>query len=144
MLNPTDLVHHALDLLLAKDMVGFADLWSDAGVLEFPFAAPGYPPQVVGRAAIRDYLRDYPSSFDVRDVTEKVVHQTTDPAVVIVEFAIDGVAVATAKPYLMRYIAVITVTDGMIERYRDYWSPLAAAEAMGGTDAVIAFAGGTA
>jgi hypothetical protein len=38
---------------------------------------------------------------------------------------------------------VVTVRDGEIRHYRDYWNPLAAAEAMGGSaDLNAAFAGG--
>ena len=32
--------------LVAKDMAAFAGLWAEDGVLEFPFAAPGYPPRI--------------------------------------------------------------------------------------------------
>lgn len=55
------LVDRALALLLAKDMAGFAELWAPDGVLEFPFAPPGYPSRLNGRAEVRDYVRDYPS-----------------------------------------------------------------------------------
>jgi ketosteroid isomerase-like protein len=142
-MNPHELVDHALELLVAKDMAAFAGLWAESGAIEFPFAPPGYPPRVEGRSAIREYLRGYPDIFDVRDITEKIVHRTADPEVVIVEFEAAGFVVATDQPYRMRYIAVITVRDGEIRHYRDYWNPLAAAEAMGGTDELTtAFSGG--
>ncbi|MBB5773859.1 nuclear transport factor 2 family protein [Nonomuraea jabiensis] len=142
-MNPRDLVEHALDLLLAKDMRAFAGLWAEAGVIEFPFAPPGYPERVEGRTAVQKYLRGYPDLLDVREITDKVVHQSVDPEVVIVEFEAAGLVVATGKPYRMRYVAVITVRDGEIQRYRDYWNPLAAAEIMGGADELsTAFAGG--
>ncbi|MEV4579646.1 nuclear transport factor 2 family protein [Nonomuraea jabiensis] len=142
-MNPRELVEHALDLLLAKDMRAFAGLWAEAGVIEFPFAPPGYPERVEGRTAVQKYLRDYPDLLDVREITEKVVHQSVDSEVVIVEFEAAGLVVATGKPYRMRYVAVITVRDGEIQRYRDYWNPMAAAEIMGGADELsTAFAGG--
>ncbi|RSD13671.1 nuclear transport factor 2 family protein [Amycolatopsis eburnea] len=138
-----DFVEHALDLLLKHDMAGFAGLWAEDGVLEFPFAAPGYPARVEGRDAIREYLRDYPNLLDIREVTAKTVHETTDPAVVVAEFTVAGVVVATQKPYELSYIAVITVEDGEIRRYRDYWSPQAAADLLGGADELTAaFTGG--
>ncbi|WP_206066527.1 nuclear transport factor 2 family protein [Nonomuraea composti] len=143
MMNARGLVDHALDLLLAKDMTAFAGLWAEDGVIEFPFAQPGYPQRVEGRAAIHEYLRDYPDILDIREITSKTVHQSVDPDVVIVEMEVAGVVAATGRPYTMRYIAVITVRDGEIRSYRDYWSPLAAAEIMGGTDALNdAFSGG--
>ncbi|WP_372664129.1 nuclear transport factor 2 family protein [Amycolatopsis kentuckyensis] len=141
-MRPSDLVEQALDLLLKHDMAGFADLWAPDGVLEFPFAGPGYPPRVDGRDAIREYLRDYPNLLDVRAVVAKTVHETTDPAVIVAEFTVAGVVVATGKPYELSYIAVLTVEDGEIRHYRDYWSPLAAAEVLGGADELTAAFGG--
>jgi ketosteroid isomerase-like protein len=140
--RPSDLVEHALDLLLKHDMAGFAGLWAEDGVLEFPFAAAGYPARVEGREAIHEYLRGYPDLLDVRAITAKTVHETADPAVVVVEMTAAGVVVASRKPYELSYIAVLTVDGGEIRRYRDYWSPLAAAELMGGVEALTAaFAG---
>lgn len=131
-------VTRAMDFLLAHDMAGFAGLWAADGTLEFPFAQAGYPQRIEGREAVRDYLRDYTDHADVRAITSKLVHETTEPGVVVVEFEVEGIAVATGRPYLMRYIAVITVRDGEIQNYRDYWSPLAVAEAMGSADVLVA------
>jgi uncharacterized protein len=119
-----DLIPRALQLLLDKDMTGFAGLWAVDGVLEFPFAPPGYPSRLEGRAAIEDYLRDYPKMLDIQAFPKQVVHRSTDPDVVIVEFDAEGVVVATGKPYRFSYIAVITTRDGEIVSYRDYWNPL--------------------
>lgn len=137
-----DLVDQGIDLLLEHDMAGFAGLWAEDGVLEFPFAGPGYPKRVEGRDAIREYLRDYPNLLDIREVVAKTGHETADPAVVVVEFTVAGVVVASRKPYELSYIAVITVEDGEIRHYRDYWSPLAAAEVLGGVEELTAAFGG--
>jgi ketosteroid isomerase-like protein len=136
------LVNHALELLLAHDMAAFAGLWAEDGVAEFPFAAPGYPAKLEGRAAVAEYLRDYPNILDIREIPQSVMHQTVDPKVVVVEFEAAGVVVSTGAPYRMSYIAVITVRNNEIQRYRDYWSPLAAAELLGGGQELLnAFAG---
>lgn len=119
-----DLIPRALRLLLDKDMTGFAGLWAEDGVMEFPFAPPGYPARLEGRAAIEDYLRDYPKMLDVQGFPTQVVHQSTNPDVAVVEFDAEGVVVATGKPYRFSYIAVITVRNGEIVSYRDYWNPL--------------------
>ncbi|MEV6237899.1 nuclear transport factor 2 family protein [Lentzea sp. NPDC051838] len=118
------LVERALQLLLDKDMTGFAGLWAVDGVMEFPFAPPGYPSRLEGRAAIEEYLRDYPKLLDIHGFPKQVVHQSVDPDVVVVEFDAEGVVVASGKPYRFSYIAVITVNDGEIVSYRDYWNPL--------------------
>ncbi|MGW4213068.1 nuclear transport factor 2 family protein [Lentzea sp. NPDC004789] len=118
------LVARALQLLLDKDMAGFAGLWAVDGVMEFPFAPPGYPARLEGRAAIADYLRDYPKTLDIQGFPRQVVHQSTDPDVVVVEFDAEGTVVPTGRPYRFSYIAVITTRDGEIVSYRDYWNPL--------------------
>ena len=133
----------SLRYLLAKDMTGYAGLWAADGVIEFPFAPANYPTRLEGRAAIEDYLRGYPDLLDVREITEQTIYQATDPDVVIAEFEAAGKVVATGRPYRMRYVAVVTARDGEIASYRDYWSPLAGAELLGGLDELTAaFAGG--
>lgn len=127
-----EVVDRAMDLLLAHDMAGFAGLWAVDGTMEFPFAPAGSPQRLEGRAAVAEYLRDYTDMADVQAIPGRTVHQTVDPDVVVVEFAVDGAAVRTGRPYRMRYICVITVRDGEIAGYRDYWNPLAAAELLGG------------
>ncbi|MBW0105115.1 nuclear transport factor 2 family protein [Pseudonocardia sp. KRD-291] len=114
-------------------MTAFAGLWAVDGVMEFPFAAPGSPQRLDGRAAVQDYLHDYTDHVDLREVVDRTLHRTTDPDVVIVEFEVDGVALATGNAYRLRYVAVVTVRGGEIAHYRDYWSPLAVAEAIGRT-----------
>lgn len=137
-----DLVDQALDLVLAHDMSGFADLWAVDGTMEFPFAPSGYPQRVEGREAVREYVRDYTDSFDVREITSRTVHTTTDPDTVVVEMELAGLAVRVGRPYRMRYVTVITARDGEIASYREYWNPLAAAEAMGGPDGMTSGFGG--
>jgi ketosteroid isomerase-like protein len=119
-----DLIPKALQLLLDKDMAGFAGLWAVDGVMEFPFAPPGYPTRLEGRAAIEGHLRDYPEMLDIQGFPKQVVHQSVDEDVAVVEFDAEGIVVATGKPYRFSYIAVITTRDGEIVSYRDYWNPL--------------------
>jgi uncharacterized protein len=136
--GPRELVDRAMELLLAHDMAGFAGLWAAEGTMEFPFAPEGYPERLDGRDAVTEYLRDYTDHVDLRAITRRTVHQTLDPEVVVVEFEVDGVAVRTGRSYRMRYISVITVRHGEIVGYRDYWSPQAAADALGGADELTA------
>ncbi|MFD7660872.1 nuclear transport factor 2 family protein [Actinosynnema sp. NPDC059797] len=123
-MNAREIVDEALRLVLAHDMGGFADLWAEDGVMEFPFAA-AEPRRLVGREAVRDYLRDYTDHLAPEAVTELTVHRTADPEVVVAEFEVEGRLVATGEPYRVPYVAVITARDGRITRYRDYWSPAA-------------------
>lgn len=69
--------------------------------------------------------------YDVTGIPAVRVHRTEDPATVVAEFSAEGRAVRTGAPYRMDYIAVVTVRDGLIAEYRDYWSPVQAARASG-------------
>jgi ketosteroid isomerase-like protein len=52
--------------------------------------------------------------------------------------------VATGAPYNQLYISVVTLRDGRIAHYRDYWNPLVVLTALGGTEAAAAAYAGAA
>ncbi|MFY1668424.1 nuclear transport factor 2 family protein [Plantactinospora sp. WMMB334] len=126
--TPAEVFDRAVRQLLAKDMNAFTDLYAEDAVMEFPFAPPGRPGRLDGREAVRAYLADYPDHLDVHRVHDVELHETTDPAVLVAEFVASGTVVATGADYSARYIAVLTIADGLIRHYRDYWNPLALAE----------------
>jgi ketosteroid isomerase-like protein len=91
------------------------------------------PARLQGRAEIRRHLTETANGFirlgEYRDI---VVHETTDPEVIIVEYEARGTVVATGAPFQQTVIAVIRVRDGLILSYRDYINPLPVAEARAG------------
>lgn len=129
--TPEETFRRLLDLLLAKNMDAVADLWAEDGTAEFPFVVEAMPRRLAGREAVRGYLAGYPELMDVREIPAVTVHHTERPDTIVVEFTANGRTVRTGEPYRLDYIAVITVWDGLITHYRDYWNPLAAAAAAG-------------
>ncbi|MDC7341012.1 nuclear transport factor 2 family protein [Streptomyces lydicus] len=123
--SPADLYRHSLRLLLDKDIPAWVDMWDEHGVMEFPFAPPGWPQRLEGRAAIAAYMRDYPDHIDLHDFPDVRIHRTTDPGTIVVEMRGVGRMVETGGPFDMTYIAVVAVQDGRFTSYRDYWNPLA-------------------
>jgi ketosteroid isomerase-like protein len=122
-----DRLHQAL---LAHDMTAFADQWAPDGRMEFPFAPPGWP-TLRSREEVRAYLRPYTESVDIRGIRHQTRHETTDPDTLILEWGVEGVALATGRPYAVDYVGVLKVGAEGIESYRDYWSALAAGHALG-------------
>jgi ketosteroid isomerase-like protein len=110
------------------------DLWAEDGLMEFPFAPDGWPKQLDGKAAITAYMAHYPEHIDLHDFPDLQIHDTTDPATIVVEMRGVGRLVKTDRPFDMKYIAVVSFRDGQLVSYRDYWNPLAALEP--GTDFV--------
>ncbi|MEU9960701.1 nuclear transport factor 2 family protein [Streptomyces sp. NPDC050982] len=126
--SPADLYRHSLRLLLDKNIPAWVDLWAEDGILEFPFAPQGWPGRLEGKEAIAAYMRHYPDHIDLHDVPDLRIHQTTESDVIVVEMRAVGRLVETDSPYDMTYIAVVTVRDGLISTYRDYWNPLTVQE----------------
>jgi ketosteroid isomerase-like protein len=129
--TPEETMRRLLDLMLAKDTDAVADLWAEDGTAEFPFATGASPRRLAGREQIRGYLARLPELIHVREIHAFTVHHTEQPDTVVVEYTGNGHTVRTGKPYRLDYIVVITVQDGLITRFRDYWSPVAVAEAFG-------------
>lgn len=132
--------HAAIDrlhaALLRHDMDAFADQWAEDGTMSFPFAPPGWP-RPKGREEVRGYLAGFTDRVDIRGIRHQTRHDTTDPATIIVEWGVTGVALTTGRPYEIDYVGVVTVGPDGIESYRDYWSALAAGTAMGSLDTFI-------
>ncbi|MFH7339913.1 nuclear transport factor 2 family protein [Streptomyces sp. KHY 26] len=123
--SPAELYRHSLRLLLDKDIPAWVALWAEDGLMEFPFAPDGRPRRLEGKEAVAAYMRPYPDHIDLHDFPDLRIHQTTDPETIVVEMRGVGRVVGTGAPYDMTYVAVVTVRDGRITSYRDYWNPLA-------------------
>lgn len=108
-----------------------ADLYAEDAVVDQPFAvaAVGAPERLTGREAIRARFAEADRMglrFTCRNV---VVHETSDPEVIIAEFdydipGADGVVTAAN-------IQVLRVRDGLVAATRDYHDHVALARALG-------------
>lgn len=127
-----ELLSRSLDRFLAKDMRGWADLCHEDVVAEFPFAPKDSPARLEGRAALYDYLKGYPNFIDIRSLPARRIYPTDDANVAIADWSASGRVIANGNPYEMRYATFVTVRDGLIVNYREYWNPLAFIEAMSG------------
>ncbi|MBP2336578.1 ketosteroid isomerase-like protein [Saccharothrix coeruleofusca] len=129
-----------LDHLAAGRVAEWADLFTEDGVLEFPYAPKGYPTRLTGRRELLAHMANFAEQFRVR-FTDLRFHETVDPSLVIAELKGEGLALKTNRSYDQSYISVVETSDGKISHYVDYWNPLAAIDALGGEadDMVSAF-----
>jgi len=111
-----------------NDIGAMLDLCADDVVFEFPFAPPGRPARVEGKPALRDYLKAVAGRVRIEGLGNLEIHETANPDVAIIEMTLTGTVTATGAPHEQSYISVLTVRDGLIVRYRDYWNPLRSAE----------------
>jgi ketosteroid isomerase-like protein len=127
------LLRNSLDRFLAKDMKSWSELCDENVVAEFPFAPEGSPARIEGRAALYEYLRNYPNLIDVREIPTLKTYQTDDTNVAIAEWSVSGSVIGNGNPYEMSYATFVTFRGGLIVNYREYWNPMAFLAAMGGT-----------
>ncbi|WP_420593720.1 nuclear transport factor 2 family protein [Deinococcus sp.] len=121
----------ALDALKNGDTQPWSEMFHDDGAMEFPYAPAGAPTHLEGKTAIAEYIRPYPERITIHKIVRRAVYHSGN--VMVVEFANDSTALTTGLQVTMNYISVITFADGKIKLYRDYWNPLVALEAMGGS-----------
>jgi ketosteroid isomerase-like protein len=119
--------------MVAGEGVVFADLFAADGVLAYPFAPPGQPPELRGRDAIRAYFsgRGRSRELFVMEGVDAEIWETGDPQVVITQITHHGQSSVTGGPYRFTALGVIRVRDGEIVRYDDYMDPIALARLLG-------------
>lgn len=118
----------------------WVDLFTEDGILEFPYGPKGFPAKVAGKEELYEYMKNFPEHFKVEFI-DLHFHGTTDPALVIAEFKSRGTALGTGRPYDQTYISVVETKGGRISRYVDFWNPLVGMQALGDdpADMVAAF-----
>jgi ketosteroid isomerase-like protein len=130
--SPRDVFERGQRLLLEHDPEGFAGLFAEDGVLEFPFAAPGMPRRREGREQIRREMlerggRAREAGVRIVGFRPPLVHETTDPEVIVAEFAQD--VAFGERTHELPFVQVLRVRDGQIVSFRDYVSHAALVEA---------------
>jgi ketosteroid isomerase-like protein len=109
-----------------------AGLWAEDVVVETPFAPPGRPRRVEGRAAVLEMARAgraaLPFTLEMDEVT---VHDTADPDVIIVEYALGAALPGTTERLSAPFIGVLRARDGQIAHWREYQDTLSIAAATG-------------
>lgn len=128
--SPGDVLIAATRAFAAGDVDGWLAYAHDDIVLELPYAPPGAPSRVAGKAAVADYLRAVPAGIDFRQM-DFTVHQTVAPETAVIEWTAAGVVKATGAAYEMTYVVILTLQDGLMRTYRDYWNPLVLQNTLG-------------
>ena len=133
-LTAVQLFKRSLDTFLAKDIKGWAELCDENVVVEFPFAPDVASRKLVGRAAIYEYLKNYPSVIDIQTSPTLKINATDDPNMAIAEWSVSGRVISNGNPYEMSYATFMTFKNGLIVNYHEYWNPMAFMAAMSGAE----------
>jgi ketosteroid isomerase-like protein len=107
-----------------------ADAYAEHAVVEQPFMHRGQA-RIEGREALRAHFEGAASMPLELRVDNLVVHETTDPEVVIAEYDYDGLVVSTGVTFRVANVQIFRIHDGEIVRSRDYHDHAAIAQALG-------------
>jgi ketosteroid isomerase-like protein len=116
-----------------------ADLYAVDAIHEFPLLAPGRPPRYLGREEIRaGYAAAWGAArVRVDEIREVLVHETSDPEVIVAEQTVAATNMANGRPFTMRPLLVIQTRDGLLVHVRDYMDALGSAWALGRLPALV-------
>ncbi len=119
------LAGHALGLPpeVSETAGHFFDLLAEDVVFEFIITVPAYPRRIAGRDNLIDLYRGYHKAFFLDRCFDLRTHRDDDSTVTL-EYASEGRAVATGRPYSNHYVSVVTIKDRKITHWRDYLDPL--------------------
>jgi uncharacterized protein len=127
-LSPREVWEQAHRHVRTYDLARFAEMFAENGVMEMPFAPHGVQRRLEGREAIRRALVPAAEAAKragrrIVSYSDVVIHETTDPEVIVVEFDLNGIIEPTAERYCYSYIQVMRARRGEIVLLRDYIDP---------------------
>ncbi|MEE6259192.1 nuclear transport factor 2 family protein [Plantactinospora sonchi] len=133
MIAPRDVFAEMRQRWLANDVTFEPDQLADEAVLEMPMAAPGRPTRVQGRAQILDFTRAGRAALPIRfdDCRNVIVHQTTDPEVIVVEYELVATVPATGVTASAPFVGVLRARGGKLLHWREYQPTYTIMQALG-------------
>jgi ketosteroid isomerase-like protein len=108
----------------------FFEMLDSGATYEFRYRFPGIPEKITGRKEIIAFFEASADAEILERYSGLVLHQTVDPAVVILEYEVYGKSPA-GKNYDNRFCSVITIKDRKIVYWRDYCDSLTAMNCLG-------------
>ncbi len=105
-----------------------ADCYAEDVVIELAFTPAGAPKLTHGREELRSRFKAAGAVRRLTKADNVVVHETSDPAVLVAEFDLHNEWLADGSTFVSSYVMVLTVRDGEIVHSRDYSDTAAAAE----------------
>jgi uncharacterized protein len=134
--SPREILEHLIQGISNRRWQELHELYAHDALVEYPFALPST--RLDGRAAVRRYftaVARMPLELRARNV---VVHETSDPEVVVAEWDYDGLVTTTNRSFQVSNIQVSRVRNGQIVASRDYHNHLVLADVLGRLPALLA------
>ena len=142
--SPREVFEHLQQAWLGKASDLTDGLWAEDVIVELPFAPPGRQQRWQGREEFSAFAAATRAALPVRleEIRNVVIHETTDPEVLVVEYELAGTVTTTGRHASAPFIGVLRARNGQIVHWREYQNTLAMAETLGHLPALPDDAGG--
>jgi ketosteroid isomerase-like protein len=134
--EPGGLAVRAIHCVSTRDMTGLRDLLADDVIVEWPFA---------GRDTVRHRGIDAAllafsplAMFETFVLKITDLHELPEEGRVIMEGQSQGTLAGGRPDYVNRYVFVLSVVEGRITRWREYFNPVEGAKVFGKPQAAAA------
>jgi len=129
--SPTEVFYRLVDAVADRRQAEIVDeCYAEDVVVEHPFMVPE-PTTTKGRELLRERMLNLKKLPITMEIAEAVVHQTTDPEVIVGEFESHITSKLTGKRITTRNILVLRVRHGVIVSSRDFHNHALLAEFIG-------------
>jgi ketosteroid isomerase-like protein len=108
----------------------FFDVVADDLIYEVLYEVPGWPRVIEGRAELMAAFRGYVDHIALQSADKLIVHKTDGGRVVVIEYEVAGMILATGVKYSNRFCSIIKIENRKITHWRDYMDSLAAWNAL--------------
>jgi ketosteroid isomerase-like protein len=136
MTTPRDVFDALSDGISERRFGELSALYAEDTVVEHPQAVPR-PTRLTGRDALHERFTGALAGAYRFKRENVVVHETTDPEVIVAEYDYDAESVETGRTTTTANIQVLRVRDGLIVHSRDYHDYLRLAAIRDGVDQLV-------
>jgi ketosteroid isomerase-like protein len=115
--------------MLAKSADALAELYAVDGVHEFPLLSPFFPKRLNGHEEVRKHYGAVWGASPIRilEIRDVATHKTLDPQVLVSEAEFTAEATSMNRTFVLSFVIVMKIENGLIVHLRDYMDALGAA-----------------
>ncbi|TGA86774.1 nuclear transport factor 2 family protein [Streptomyces sp. MZ04] len=114
--------HQFFQLLHAKDIDAWGELWHEDATITVPYAPEGSASLIKGKAEIVAAYQDLFTAYETFDTELTGVHPAVNSDAICVEYKVHARLVDGAV-HTSDNVAVLRFQDGLISSYHDYFDP---------------------
>jgi ketosteroid isomerase-like protein len=118
--SPREVAQRLIRGITEERWAELPDLYAEDTVVELPFHPVSMSKVLRGRKEMAEHFAGAPARPLRLSARNIVVHETTDPEVVVIEYDYDGEVTTNGRTFTSPNIIVMRVRDGRIVSSRDY------------------------